>query len=215
MLKIFVIIPLIFLTCERRIAIQYYEKPVTFIRDGMQIVGMLHIPQKTSPQYPAVLLLHGFTGHKAESHFMFTRLARSLVKAGFVCLRFDFVGSGDSEGEFKDMTILSELKDARVAFQFLNDQPEVDPQKIGLLGLSMGGCIAALLAGENQLIRSLVLWSAVAHPVKQFQKYLDKNHINDMRWFVDHNGFAIGENFLKSFHQSSRWRLLLRLLDLL
>lgn len=196
--KTVLIILLIFIVCHRRSTMKLYEKPVTFTRDGLQIVGMLHIPQKTSPKYPAILLLHGFTGHKAESHFMFTQLARSLANSGFICLRFDFIGSGDSEGEFKDMTILTELQDARTALQFLMSQPEVDLEKIGLLGLSMGGCVAALLAGENPSIKSLVLWSAVAHPAKLFQSMLDnlpKVLADNQRWYIDYGGFAIGDKF--------------------
>ncbi|UCE07015.1 MAG: prolyl oligopeptidase family serine peptidase, partial [bacterium] len=46
--------------------------------------------------------------------------------------------------------------------------------------------------------KSLVLWSAVAHPAENFQKYLEelsKVHINDQHWLVDNGGFAIGDKF--------------------
>ena len=38
------------------------------------------------------------------------------------------------------MTVTGELKDARAALRFLRNQPGVDPRRIGVLGLSMGGC---------------------------------------------------------------------------
>jgi len=185
------------MSCQRSEYMSKLEKPVTFNRDGKQMVGMLHVPRKTAPKYPAVLLLHGFTGNKAECHFLFTKLARALADAGFVCLRFDFLGSGDSQGEFEDMTILSELEDAKVGLKFLSEQPEVDTERIGVLGLSMGGCVAALLAGENLSLKSLVLWSAVARP-DNFKRYLDefpKQYRNDQNWYLDFNGFSLGKNF--------------------
>ncbi|MDZ7262441.1 MAG: alpha/beta fold hydrolase [candidate division KSB1 bacterium] len=173
------------------------EVPVMFKRDGLQLVGLLHVPQATRPQHPAVLLLHGFTGHKAETHFMFTRLARTLCQNGFVVLRFDFAGSGDSQGEFQDMTIMTELADARAALKFLRERPEVEGERIGLLGLSMGGCVAALLVGESTDVKSLVLWSAVAHPEEQFQ--LLRNQAPKVStptgWVIDLNGLAVGNAF--------------------
>lgn len=45
-------------------------------------------------------MLHGFTGNKTETHFLYTRLARQLATQGIAALRFDFAGSGDSQGEF-------------------------------------------------------------------------------------------------------------------
>jgi len=201
LISVMFVLILITSTCQRKDVMRQYEKPVTFTRDGKQIVGMMHFPKQTSPKYPAIILLHGFTGHKAESHYMFTRLARSFAREGFICLRFDFLGSGDSEGEFADMTILTELQDARSAVQFLLNQPEVDVNRIGLMGLSMGGCVAALLAGENSDIKSLVLWSAVAHPQTQFQGYLTalpKVSVSNKSWYIDDNGFAIGEQFFQS-----------------
>ena len=39
------------------------EKPVTFLRDSLQLVGMLHQSAERTGSVPAVLELHGFTGN--------------------------------------------------------------------------------------------------------------------------------------------------------
>lgn len=178
------------------------EKPVTIKKDNLQIVGMLHRPAKTNrSHHPAIILLHGFTGNKSESHFIFTSLARNLADAGFICLRFDFTGSGDSSGSFKEMTIETELEDAKIALQYLLSLNHVDKNKIGLLGLSMGGCVAALLAGISQEIKSLVLWSAVSNPEQQFSKL--KNNYSKIldkatnSWIIDRNGLAVSSDFFE------------------
>jgi alpha/beta superfamily hydrolase len=50
-------------------------------------------------------MFHGFTGSKIEAHRFFVKLARSLSDSGFIILRFDFRCSGDSDGEFEDITL--------------------------------------------------------------------------------------------------------------
>lgn len=176
------------------------ERPVVFARDSLQLVGMLHLPAEAQSKVPAVLFLHGFTGHKSDTHFIFTRTARALAQRGVAVLRFDFAGSADSQGEFADMTILTELADARAALEFLRQQPQIDGRRLGLLGFSMGGCVAALLAGESTGFQTLVLWAPVADPVQTFayipQKYEKKSFQG--REVHDLHGFYVGEAFLKS-----------------
>ncbi len=96
----------------------YMETPVVFNCKGQQIIGILHLPDGRT-KVPGVLLLHGFTGHKAEIHRMLVKLARKLAAHGIGCLRFDFRGCGDSAGEFEEMTLRTKLCDATVALKFL------------------------------------------------------------------------------------------------
>ena len=179
------------------------EKPVVFTRDRLRLVGVLHLPKKTHAKVPAVLMLHGFTGNKAETHFMYARLARLLANNGIAVLRFDFAGSGDSQGDFADMTILTELSDARAALRFLRRQKEIDAARLGLLGFSMGGCVAALLARENPDLKALVLWSPVAHPEENFKSLLQnaRQKTENGRPMFDIGGLAVGKPFLEILPQ--------------
>ena len=94
------------------------ESPVVFENKGQQIVGMLHLPEGRG-RFPTALLLHGFTGTKVEAHRMFVKLSRALADHGIASLRFDYRGSGDSAGEFEDMTIRSEVADSLEAIKVL------------------------------------------------------------------------------------------------
>ena len=132
---------------------------------GKLLRGMIHRPAGASARRkaPAVIFFHGFTGDRMESHWIFIKCARTLAGEGIASLRFDFYGSGESEGTFYEATLQSEIADARAAVRFIERQKGIDPGRLGLCGLSLGGCVAACVA-QRARARALVLWSAVAHP---------------------------------------------------
>jgi uncharacterized protein len=130
---------------------------------GKLLRGMVHRPAGSRGRAPGVIFFHGFTGDRMESHWIFIKCARALAAAGIASLRFDFFGSGESDGSFGEATLQSEITDARAAVQFMRRQRGIDSGRLGLCGLSLGGCIAACAAG-NAKAKALVLWSAVAHP---------------------------------------------------
>jgi len=138
------------------------EIQVTFPSGGEQVVGMLHLPDRTP--VPGLAMCHGFTGHKAETHRLFVKAARDFARHGLAVLRFDFRGSGDSAGEFREMTVSREIEDAGAAMGYLISRPEVIADRVGILGLSLGGCVAACQAGMDPRVKALVLWAATAHP---------------------------------------------------
>jgi hypothetical protein len=127
---------------------------------------MIHQPGRSgaraSERAAGVVFFHGFTGDRMESHWMFVKCARALAQAGVASLRFDFYGSGESEGDFREMTLTGQISDATTAVDYLRRQKGIDPKRLGLLGLSMGGAVAAALAAKVRA-RAVVLWSALAH----------------------------------------------------
>jgi len=109
------------------------ETPVVFESKGQQVVGMLHLPEGPG-RFPAALLLHGFTGTKVEPHRMFVKISRTLAEHGIASLRFDFRGSGDSAGDFEDMTIRSEVADSLEAIKFLARHKHINSRRLALIG---------------------------------------------------------------------------------
>jgi uncharacterized protein len=165
--------------------------------DGERIAASIHIPRQTPA--PGVLMCHGFTGQRMEAHFLFVKAARALCAEGFVVLRFDFRGSGESGGSFRDMTISGEIEDAIAALQVLRAEPGVDARRVALIGLSMGGLIAACTAARDGEVGALVLWSAAA----------DMGELIRDRWqmptesgagtckYYEHGAFEIGAGFMQ------------------
>jgi uncharacterized protein len=109
---------------------------------GQTIRGTVYRPD-TLKRVPAVLMLHGFTGQRMESGFLFVKLARALAQRGLAAVTFDFRNSGESDGSFENMLATQELDDAVRMTQWLQGQPFADRSRLGLLGFSLGGLLAA------------------------------------------------------------------------
>lgn len=157
---------------------------------GKRMAGVLHLPEGRR-RAPAVLMCHGFTGHKAESHRLFVHTARRLAKEGFAVLRFDFLGSGDSEGLFEEMTIRGEVEDALNALSFLREQPRVDARRVGMLGFSLGGCVVALSLPRAGTVKTLVLWAPVSNPMR----WMPPTGVPDQP--QNRGGFLVGVHFFR------------------
>jgi len=126
------------------------QRAVELEHRGMTLRGMEHIPtMEAGGTVPAVILFHGFTGTKLEPHRMFLKISRSLEQLGIASFRFDFLGSGESDGNFEDMTLSREVDEAHAMLDYVRRHPAINAQRVSVLGLSMGGLVASLLAGER------------------------------------------------------------------
>lgn len=116
------------------------------------------MPTTEAGPRPAVILLHGFTANKLQEHRMFLKLCRRLEDMGIASFRYDFLGSGESDGDFTDMTVSREVEEAKAIVTSVKGDPRVDANRITLLGLSMGGLVAGIVAGDcADAILNLVL----------------------------------------------------------
>ncbi|HTS19361.1 MAG TPA: alpha/beta fold hydrolase [Verrucomicrobiae bacterium] len=177
------------------------ETPIVFESKGQQIVGMLHLPEGNG-RFPAALLLHGFTGTRVEPHRMFVKISRALAEHGIASVRFDFRGSGDSAGDFEDMTIRSEVGDALEAIRFLARHKRVNSRRLALIGMSMGGAIAAhVVAREKHRIKSLVLLAPVAEGEGILDQLSTPEAVSSLAetGITDYDGDVVGVAFIRQF----------------
>jgi uncharacterized protein len=125
---------------------------------GLKLASIINYPDKNN-KYPAIIILHGFTGYKEEAHLK--ELAEVLAQNGFVAMRFDALGSGDSEGTFeKDYSMSNYSKDIKCVYDYLRKLEFVNIDKIGIIGHSMGGLLSIVFASENPEIKTCVAISA-------------------------------------------------------
>ena len=177
------------------------QKAVELVSQGLTLRGMLHMPDNVSGKVPAVIIFHGFTGNKMEPHFIFVKLSRMLEKKGIASVRFDFGGSGESDGDFIDMTLSGEIRDAHNILDYVKKLDGIDPERIGVVGLSMGGAVASVLAGERKdEIKTLCLWAPAGTMGELVRKQiagLGRDMAEDIRkaGYVELNGFRVGIGF--------------------
>ena len=127
-------------------------------KNDNQLVGILHLPEGID-EFPLVIICHGFGKTKTEKKFI--RLARALTKENIACFRFDFEGCGDSEGDFKKITIENQVQDLGLVFDKIKKRKEIDANNISFVGYSMGALICSLFVAKNKAIQpnTIVMWA--------------------------------------------------------
>lgn len=127
---------------------------VGFDSDGFSLVGDLHLPEPGTER-GAVVLTGPFSGVKDQvTGFYAERFARR----GYAALAFDHRNWGDSEGvprQHEDAT--AKVSDLRNAVSFLISRPEIDPDKVAVAGVCLGGIYAVQLAAFDPRVKALAL----------------------------------------------------------
>lgn len=153
--------------------------------------GFFHTPNQK--EFPVCIIFHGFTGCNTGTKFSYVKIARLLETRGIGTIRMDFLGSGESDLTFKDMTFDDELSCARVILEEVKKLSSTTA--IYLLGHSMGGAIASELAKlYPQDIQKMCLW-APAFNLPNAIEYLTGN-VEKAKTY-DHNGFEISHKFVE------------------
>ncbi|MFH1132619.1 MAG: alpha/beta fold hydrolase [Pseudomonadota bacterium] len=137
------------------------QEPFFFRRGEHKLFGMYF-----SPEHPfkdtGVVLCNGYGKEYPIIRSPLVGFARELARHGFACLRFDYAGYGDSEGEFADATITSMCDDIETAIEQLKIKSGV--KHVGLLGTRFGSTLATLVAARRPDTSHLILWEPVLQP---------------------------------------------------
>nr|WP_246357238.1 alpha/beta fold hydrolase [Pyxidicoccus fallax] len=128
--------------------------------DGLTLRGW-YVPSRNRA---AVVLVHGFTGNRAQLLFE----ARVLARGGHGVLLFDLRAHGDSDGD-KVTWGDRERRDVLAALDFVSARPDVDPARVGLFGFSMGGTTSLLVANADTRVKAVA--AAGAYPALEWDVY--------------------------------------------
>ena len=132
------------------------EEPVRWLSDGLEISGVLEFPPDMAhgERRAGVLVLHGFGSNK-DSPLVRT-VTRLLTSLGYVALRFDMRGCGDSAGERGRVICLEQVADTKAAFDYLSRRDEIEPSRIAVFGHSFGAAVAVYAAGTDARLAACI-----------------------------------------------------------
>jgi dipeptidyl aminopeptidase/acylaminoacyl peptidase len=154
------------------------EEEVTFKSGDLNISGVVHRPDDMvdGERRPAVLVLHGFGSRKAAGNV--TGPANMFMNWGYVVLRFDMRGCGDSDGLFGHLLCLDQVEDTRAAITFMQSRPEVDPDRIAVVGSSFGAAVAVYTAGVDERVAAVISSGGWGNGERKFRG----QHPGDEAW---------------------------------
>jgi pimeloyl-ACP methyl ester carboxylesterase len=97
-------------------------------------------------------------------------MAKLFAAFGYAALRLDFRGCGESEGPRGRVICLEQVEDTKNALSFLATRPDVEPERIGLIGNSFGAAVAVYTAGVDPRVAACISCGGWGDGEKKFRK---------------------------------------------
>jgi fermentation-respiration switch protein FrsA (DUF1100 family) len=160
------------------------SEAITFTSDGLKLSGAVHVPEdyRAGERRPAIIMMHGFGANKSGGPEW---ICGQFAAWGYVALRFDYRGCGDSEGVRGRVIPDQEVADAMNAVSYMAGRADVDPDAIALCGSSLGGGVAVQAAGLDPRVAAVIV----------------------------ENGVAQGARMIRGMHDAQSWNKFLALLE--
>ena len=154
------------------------EEKVSFKSGDLTLSGVVHRPDDMSDgeRRPAVLVLHGFGSRKDAGNV--TGPTNIFMNWGYVVLRFDMRGCGESDGLFGHLLCLDQVEDTRAAITFMQSRPEVDPDRIAVVGSSFGAAVAVYTGGVDERVTAVISSGGWGNGERKFRG----QHPGDEAW---------------------------------
>jgi len=132
------------------------EEKIYFYSDCLKLSGTFYTPddQKAGERRPVIIGIHGGSGTSTANALKI--VAKKLNEAGYCFLTFYHRGFGDSEGIRGRSIWQNRFRDIQDAITYVQQRPEVDPDRIGLTGWSIGGAYAVYTAGVDERVKCVV-----------------------------------------------------------
>jgi dienelactone hydrolase len=155
-----------------------FEYSAVTLPDGSRLRTIVSVPGGNPSRRPAVMLLPGGGCGSIDTPMSpdvaQPGLMRVLAARGYVTLRVEKSGVGDSRGPACDaIGYIQELDGYRAALSALKQHPSVDLDRVFLLGISLGGVFAPTLANETA-VRGIVVYGTLAAPPSPYPGRSDR-----------------------------------------
>lgn len=154
-------------------------RPLPFFSSGLRLDGDLHLPDDggAGAPYPVVIPSSGYQGLKVIHP---ERFARALTPRGYAVLTFDYRGFGLSEGERGRLVPQEWAEDLRAAVDRVCALPEIDGDRVGLLGWGMGGGVVVAEAAEDPRVGAVVCANGIGDGTRSTRALHDERSWNSL-----------------------------------
>jgi alpha-beta hydrolase superfamily lysophospholipase len=122
--------------------------------EGVEISGVIHWPAQLPA--PCIICSHGLFSSKASSKFV--AVTEHLAANGFVAVRYDHRGCGESQGQIENTTVSGRIQDLEAVYHHARQQPNIS-DTFALMGSSMGGYISLFMAAKYSVFSALAVWA--------------------------------------------------------
>ncbi|MSQ19202.1 MAG: alpha/beta hydrolase [Betaproteobacteria bacterium] len=145
------------------------ESNISFQSQGLRLAGVVRTPanMQVGERRPAFLVLHGFGSNKGAENVLGPCAA--LEAQGYVTMRFDMRGCGESEGERGNLICLDQVQNTRDAYTFLNGHPAVQATRIGVIGSSFGAAVAVYAGAIDERFSCVISSGGWGHGERKFR----------------------------------------------
>jgi pimeloyl-ACP methyl ester carboxylesterase len=149
------------------------RRELAFDHAGNRLVGDLHLPPTASADVPvpAVVMVHGSGPSAGPYARNWEDIGTRLAAAGLAFFGYDKPGCGASTGDWTRLTLHDRARETLAAVTAIAAQPEIDADRVALLGGSQGGWVAPLAAVTSDTIKAVVTISGPGVTVAASEEY--------------------------------------------
>jgi len=126
----------------------YEPRDASYANGDVALSGTLFAPTTPGP-HPAAVIIHG-SGTSHRDNLWYLQIAHHLLSREIAVLLPDKRGSGLSSGEWRQAGFEDFVADTNAGVEWVRQQPDIDPARVGLVGVSQGGSWIAPMAAANR-----------------------------------------------------------------
>lgn len=165
-------------------------KPVTVPYRESELPGLLTLPHGEGP-FPCMIHFQGLDWIK---EFYYLQMADAFAKRGVACLFVDQPGTGGAL-RLNGLAADTETEHAAAAcLDFLEQQPSIDPQRVGIQAISLGGYYAPRAAAYEKRIACAIAWGAIWNYMELLQLRMAQGagYADSVPHMQEHIGWVFG-----------------------
>ena len=144
------------------------SEDIDFTVEKYHLFGTLVRPETPDP-CPAAIFVHWSGPTNRDCYGYYLPIWKRFIKQGYACMSWDKPGTGETKGEYDPVHLFQErVKVVRGAISFLKRRGDIDPERIGLWGMSQAGWIMPMVAAGSRDVSFIIAASCAGESgVKQ------------------------------------------------